>query len=72
LVGFLIWSIGLSLGGATGYSLNPARDLAPRIAHAILPISGKGKNDWEYSWIPVVGPIIGAFIAVFLMNLLGI
>lgn len=59
LVGFLVWSIGLSLGGPTGYAINPARDLGPRIAHALLPIPGKGGSDWEYSWIPVVGPIIG-------------
>ena len=59
LVGFLIWSIGLSLGGPTGYSLNPARDLAPRIAHALLPIRGKIDSDWGYAWVPVAGPIIG-------------
>ncbi len=59
LVGFLVWSIGLSLGGTTGYAINPARDLGPRIAHALLPIAGKGKSNWGYAWIPVVGPIIG-------------
>ena len=59
LVGFLVWSIGLSLGGTTGYAINPARDLGPRIAHALLPIAGKGKSNWSYAWIPVVGPIIG-------------
>jgi glycerol uptake facilitator len=59
LVGLLLWSIGLSLGAPTGYAINPARDLGPRIAHAILPIPGKGKSDWGYSWIPVVGPLIG-------------
>jgi glycerol uptake facilitator protein len=59
LVGFLVWSIGLSLGGPTGYAINPARDLGPRIAHFILPIAGKGGSDWSYSWIPIVGPIIG-------------
>src|SRR6266508_2879878 len=59
LVGFLVLGIGLSLGGPTGYAINPARDLGPRIMHAILPIPGKGDSDWEYSWIPVVGPIIG-------------
>lgn len=58
-VGALILSIGLSLGGSTGYAINPARDLAPRIAHALLPISGKGSSDWAYSWIPVAGPILG-------------
>ena len=59
LVGFLIWSIGLSLGGPTGYAINPARDLGPRIAHAILPIPGKTDSDWGYAWVPVIGPIIG-------------
>jgi glycerol uptake facilitator protein len=59
LVGFLVWSIGLSLGGPTGYAINPARDLGPRIAHAILPIRGKADSDWGYAWIPVVGPLIG-------------
>lgn len=59
VVGGLVLSIGLSLGGTTGYAINPARDLGPRIAHALLPIPGKGGSDWGYSWIPVVGPIIG-------------
>jgi len=63
LVGLLVLGIGLSLGGPTGYAINPARDLGPRIMHAILPIAGKGGSDWEYSWIPVVGPIIGGVIA---------
>jgi glycerol uptake facilitator protein len=58
-VGALVLSIGLSLGGTTGYAINPARDLGPRIAHAFLPISGKGGSDWAYAWIPVVGPILG-------------
>lgn len=62
LIGFLVWAIGLSLGGPTGYAINPARDLGPRIAHAILPIAGKGDSDWSYSWIPVVGPIIGGIL----------
>ncbi|MEO2012943.1 MAG: MIP/aquaporin family protein [Fuerstiella sp.] len=62
LVGLMVWSIGLSLGGPTGYAINPARDLGPRIAHAILPIAGKGDSGWNYSWIPVVGPIIGGVI----------
>lgn len=61
-VGFLIWVIGLSLGGPTGYAINPARDLAPRIAHAILPIPNKGKSDWAYAWIPVIAPIVGAIV----------
>jgi glycerol uptake facilitator protein len=62
LVGFLVWAIGLSLGGPTGYAINPARDLGPRIAHAVLPIAGKGTSDWEYSWVPVAGPIIGGVL----------
>jgi glycerol uptake facilitator protein len=68
LVGFLVWSIGLSLGGPTGYAINPARDLGPRIAHAVLPIAGKGDSDWSYSWIPVVGPIIGGVIGAVAYN----
>lgn len=59
LIGLLVFAIGLSLGGPTGYAINPARDLGPRIAHAVLPIPGKRDSDWDYSWIPVVGPIIG-------------
>jgi len=59
LVGWLVWSIGLSLGGPTGYAINPARDLAPRLAHALLPIPGKGGSDWGYAWIPVLGPLAG-------------
>jgi len=70
-VAFLVWAIGLSLGGPTGYAINPARDLGPRIAHAVLPIPGKGSSDWGYSWIPVVGPIVGAIIAALLWNILG-
>jgi glycerol uptake facilitator protein len=62
-VGFLIWAIGLSLGGTTGYAINPARDLAPRIAHAVLPIPDKGNSDWGYAWIPISAPIIGGIIA---------
>ncbi len=64
LVFGIIVSIGMSLGGLTGYAINPARDLAPRIAHAILPIRGKGDSNWGYAWIPVVGPVIGAIAAV--------
>jgi glycerol uptake facilitator len=71
LVGLLVLGIGLSLGGPTGYAINPARDLGPRIAHAVLPIAGKGDNDWGYSWIPVVGPIIGGIIGAWLYNILG-
>ena len=66
LVGALVWGIGLSLGGPTGYAINPARDLGPRIAHAILPIANKSHSDWSYSWIPVVGPVIGAVCAALL------
>ena len=62
-VALLVVGIGASLGGPTGYAINPARDLGPRIAHAVLPIRGKGGNDWGYSWVPVVGPIIGAVLA---------
>jgi glycerol uptake facilitator protein len=67
-VGLLILAIGLSLGGPTGYAINPARDLGPRIAHFILPIKNKGNSDWGYSWIPVVGPIIGALIAAYVFK----
>jgi glycerol uptake facilitator protein len=70
LVGLLVLGIGLSLGGPTGYAINPARDLGPRIAHAVLPIAGKGGNDWGYSWIPVVGPIIGGILGAVLFTLL--
>jgi len=66
LVGVIVWAIGLSLGGPTGYAINPARDVGPRIAHAILPIPGKGSSDWGYAWIPILGPIIGGLIAAFL------
>jgi len=59
LVGLLVWAIGVSLGGTTGYAINPARDFGPRLAHALLPIAGKGGSDWGYAWIPVVGPILG-------------
>jgi glycerol uptake facilitator protein len=65
LVGIIVWAIGLSLGGPTGYAINPARDLGPRIAHALLPIAGKGSSDWSYAWVPIVGPIIGGVIAAF-------
>jgi glycerol uptake facilitator len=63
LIGLLVFAIGLSLGGPTGYAINPARDLGPRIMHAILPIPGKGGSDWSYAWVPVLGPLIGGAIA---------
>jgi len=59
LVGFLVWGIGLSLGGPTGYAINPARDLGPRLAHALLPIPNKGSSDWAYAWVPILGPVVG-------------
>nr|WP_299168194.1 MIP/aquaporin family protein [uncultured Allomuricauda sp.] len=62
-VALIVWGIGLSLGGTTGYAINPARDLGPRIVHALVPIKNKGSNGWRYSWIPVVGPILGAALA---------
>ena len=69
-VGLLILGIGLSLGGPTGYAINPARDLGPRIAHFILPMKNKGNSDWSYSWIPVVGPIIGGLLAAWIFKML--
>lgn len=69
VVGLLIISIGLSLGGTTGFAINPARDLGPRIAHFILPIPGKGSSDWSYSWIPVVGPIVGGLLGAWVYQL---
>lgn len=68
IVGFLIIAIGLSLGGTTGYAINPARDLGPRIAHALLPIAGKGSSNWGYAWIPVVGPILGGMFGALFYN----
>ncbi len=68
LVAALVWGIGLSLGGTTGYAINPARDLGPRIIHAILPIPGKGGSNWSYAWIPVAGPLIGAALAGVLVR----
>lgn len=70
VVGLLIVSVGLSLGGTTGFAINPARDLGPRIAHFILPIPGKRDSDWSYAWIPVVGPIVGALLGAFMYTLL--
>ena len=71
LVGVLVFGIGLSLGGPTGYAINPARDLGPRLAHAFLPIAGKGSSDWEYAWIPVVAPIIGGIAGAGLYSAIG-
>ncbi|MGB8459744.1 MAG: MIP/aquaporin family protein [Candidatus Acidiferrum sp.] len=72
LVGSLVWGIGLSLGGTTGYAINPARDLGPRVAHAILPIAGKGGSDWGYAPIPIVGPLIGGALAGLLLRILAV
>jgi len=72
LVGLLVWGIGLSLGGTTGYAINPARDLGPRIVHAVLPIAGKGSSGWNYAHVPVIGPIVGAAMAGIAASFLGI
>ena len=71
LVGCLVWAIGLSLGGTTGYAINPARDLGPRIAHAILPIPGKRDSDWGYAGVPILGPLIGGALAGGLIRVIG-
>ncbi len=70
LVGILVFGIGLSLGGPTGYAINPARDLMPRIAHALLPIPGKRDSDWSYAWVPVIGPLIGGVIGAGLYHII--
>jgi glycerol uptake facilitator protein len=70
LVGLLVFAIGLSLGGPTGYAINPARDFGPRLAHALLPIAGKGGSDWAYAWIPIVGPIMGGLVGAFVYQML--
>ncbi|MCC6124640.1 MAG: aquaporin family protein [Pirellulales bacterium] len=70
-VALLVWGIGLALGGPTGYAINPARDLGPRIMHAVLPIAGKGGSDWEYAWVPIVGPMIGAGLAAGIYRAVG-
>jgi len=72
LVSLVVWAVGLGLGGPTGYAINPARDLGPRIAHAILPIPGKGGSDWSYAWVPVLGPTLGAILVGFFLRLSGI
>jgi glycerol uptake facilitator protein len=71
LVGILVLGIGVSLGGSTGYAINPARDLGPRLAHALLPIPGKGTSDWDYAWVPIVGPIVGGLLGAGLYAFLG-
>jgi len=72
IVGVLIWALGLSLGGPTGYAMNPARDLGPRIAHAILPIAGKGDSDWGYAWVPIAGPFCGVLVAYVVASAFGV
>ena len=72
IVGVLIWALGLSLGGPTGYAMNLARDLGPRIAHAILPIAGKGGSDWGYAWVPICAPLCGAGFAYVVAHALGV
>jgi len=69
-VAFLVWAIGLSLGGTTGYAINPARDIGPRIVHALLPLKSKGSSNWKYAWVPLMGPLAGAALAALLYNLL--
>ncbi|WP_057938514.1 MIP/aquaporin family protein [Algoriphagus resistens] len=70
-VAFLVWVIGLSLGGTTGYAINPARDFGPRIMHSILPIKGKGSSGWDYAWVPILGPCVGAVLAAGLYLMAG-
>ncbi|MDF2499451.1 MAG: major intrinsic protein [Anaerosporomusa subterranea] len=72
MVAVLVWGLGASLGGTTGYAMNPARDLGPRIAHAVCPIPGKGSSDWAYSWVPVVGPMVGGAIAFMMAKAFGV
>ena len=72
LAGSLVWGVGLSLGGTTGYAINPARDFGPRLAHAILPIAGKGDSDWSYAAIPILGPLTGGTLAGIVLRSLGI
>ena len=70
LIGALVWGIGLSLGGATGYAINPARDLGPRLMHTVLPIAGKRDSDWAYAWVPILGPLVGSAVAAVLVIVL--
>ncbi len=72
LWGVLVWALGLSLGGPTGYAMNPARDFGPRVAHTLLPISGKGNSDWGYAWVPIVGPLVAAGIGAAILKLANI
>ena len=72
LWGVLVWVLGLSLGGPTGYAMNPARDFGPRVAHAMLPISGKGNSDWGYAWVPIVGPLVAAGISAVILKVANI
>jgi glycerol uptake facilitator len=72
LIGAVVWSIGLSLGATTGYAINPARDLGPRLAHALLPIPAKGSSDWSYAGVPILGPVCGAMIAAIFIKFTGI
>src|SRR3989441_9460094 len=68
----ILWGIGLSLGGTTGYAINPARDLGPRIAHALLPVAGKGSSDWDYASIPILGPLVGGTLAGVALRVIGV
>ena len=72
LIGSLVWGIGLSLGGSTGYAINPARDLGPRLAHFLLPIPGKQGSEWSYSWVPILGPMAGAAVAAMFVRIFGV
>ena len=72
VVGVLVWSLGLSLGGSTGYAMNPARDLGPRVAHTLLPISNKGGSDWGYALVPIVGPLIAGGLGAAIIRIAGV
>ena len=71
-VGLLVWGIGMSLGGVTGYAINPARDFGPRLVHTLLPIAGKRNSDWSYAWVPIIGPILGAALAAVMIRAFGV